>query len=165
MSSNTLIDAMNASFDAIRDGQRPIDIAFLFRVLGDSGLLGDFQSVEGFSRAIDAYEYQEGGRNQSVHVLPGPAKQGRLSLQWGLMDRSALYDWGRAVEVGASFRQDLTIMQLTRRGMPLRVYTVTGAWPVEWRGAPLDASQSQVPIEELKLAYDDIQMTVLPDAL
>lgn len=165
MSSNSLFDPLNATFDALRDGQRPIDISFLFRVLGASGLLGDFQSVQGFSRSVEAFEFAEGGRNQGVHVLPGPAKQGRLSLQWGLMDRSALYDWARAVEIGTSFRQDLTIMQLTRRGTPLRIYAVTGAWPVEWRGAALDASQSQVPIEELKLAYDDIEMTVIPDAL
>ena len=165
MSTKPLMDTFNSSFDAIRDGQRPIDIAFLFRVLGAKGLLGDFQSVDGFSREIEAFELQEGGRNNNVHVLPGPAKQGRLSLQWGLMDRSALYDWARSVEVGVSFRQDLTIMQLTRRGVPLRIYTVSGAWPVEWRGARLDATQSTVPIEELKLAYDDVTLMVMPDVL
>lgn len=165
MNLNSLVDPVNAAFDAIRDGQRPVDIAFLFRVVGASGLFGDFQAVEGLSRGVEAYEYPEGGKNDGQHVLPGPVKLGRVTLKWGMMDRSALYDWCAAVEVGASFRQDLIVMQLTRAGVPLRVYVLTGAWPVEWRGASLDATQSQVPVEEVQLACSGLEMLVVPDVL
>lgn len=165
MNIYALSDTSNLAFDAIREGQRPADIAFLFRVVGDGGLLGDFTGVDGMGRTVEPYEYAEGGKNDGQHVLPGPVKLGRITLRWGMMDRSALHDWCRAVEVGRGARQDLLVMQLTRAGAPLRIYAVSGAWPVSWRGAPLDATQSQVPIEEIELAYSDLEMVVVPDAL
>ena len=165
MSMNALADAANAVFDAIRDGQRPIDIAFLFRVVSGAGAFGDFQAVLGLGQSIDAYEYQEGGKNDGQHVLPGPVKLGRITLKWGMMDRSALYDWCASVQLGKSFRQDLLIMQLTRAGVPLRIYVITGDWPVEWTGAELDANQSTVPIEEIQLAYSSLELVVVPDVL
>jgi len=160
-----LADPASAAFDTIRDGQRPIDIAFLFRVVGDAGLFGDFHAVEGLGSSIEPYEYAEGGKNDGQHVLPGPVKLGRITLKWGMMDRSTLYDWCAAVQVGTSFRQDLLVMQLTRLGIPLRIYAITGAWPTSWKGADLDATQSAFPVEEVELAYTSLEMVVVPDVL
>lgn len=165
MALSALADPVNAAFDAIREGQRPIDIAFLFRVVSGAGAFGDFQGVEGLGRNIDAYEYAEGGKNDGQHVLAGPVKLGRVTLKWGMMERSALYDWCASVELGKSFRQDLLIMQLTRSGVPLRIYVLTGAWPVSWRGADLDANQSQIPVEQVELAFSSLELVVVPDAL
>ena len=165
MTLSSLADPLNAAFDAIRDGQRPIDVAFLFRVVSAAGAFGDFLAVEGLGLSVEPYEYQEGGKNDGQHVLPGPVKLGRITLKWGMMDRSGLYDWCASVQIGQSFRQDLLIMQLTRAGVPLRIYAITGAWPTEWRGADLDANQSQVPVEEIQLAFQALELVVVPDVL
>lgn len=165
MSLNLLMSMVNAGFGAVLEGQRPVDIAFLFRVMWLEGILGDFQAVEGMSRAVELYEYQEGGKNDGKHVLPGPVKHGKLVLKTGEMNLSLLYDWCKMVELGEDFRRDMLIMQMTRKGIPLRIFAVTDAWPVEWKGANLDAGQSAVPIEELHLVYNDLYMVLLPDVI
>lgn len=161
---SSLVNPDAAKFESIREGQRPIDIAFLFRVRAEGSVIGDFQAVEGFQRTVEIFEYQEGGRNTGQHVLPGPVKHGRLILKGGIMVQSYLYDWIRAVEVGGSCRREVLISQLTRQGKPIRMFTVERAWPCEWKAPALDASQSQVPIEELTLAYDELRMEVNADA-
>lgn len=165
MSMNLLMSIANAGFGAILDSPRPVDIAFLFRVIWLEGILGDFQGVDGMSRQIELYEYQEGGKNDGKHVLPGPVKHGKLVLKGGQMDMSMLYDWCKMVELGADFRRDVLIMQMTRKGIPLRIFAISDAWPVEWKGATLDAAQSSVPIEELHLVYNDLYMVLLPDVV
>lgn len=165
MSLNLLTSMVNAGFGAILEGQRPVDIAFLFRVIWLEGLFGDFQAIEGMSRQIELFEYQEGGKNDGKHVLPGPVKHGKLVLKGGQMDMSMLYDWCKAVELGEDFRRDVLIMQLKRNGVPLRIFAISDAWPVEWKGATLDAAQSNIPVEELHLVYNDLYMVLLPDVV
>lgn len=150
-------------FATLRDDQRIIDVAFLFRVRADEGVIGNFQSVEGIQRTMEPFEYLEGGRNTGAHILAGQVKHGRLVLKTGIMISSYLYDWIRAVEVGQKFRRDLIISQLTRDGRPLRVFTVERAWPTEWRAPALDATKSDVPVEELTLVYDDLTLEVNTD--
>lgn len=147
----------------VRNGPRPVDIAFLFRVRSDDGVIGDFQAVEGLSHTIEVKEYPEGGRNHGAQVLFGPAKQGRLTLKSGIMTSRYLYAWLRSVQLGRSFRRDLMVTQLTRAGDPLRVFTLEGAWPVEWKAPPLDATQSSIPVEELVLVFDALNMEVMDD--
>lgn len=140
-----------------------LDIAFHFEVrVAEDGGVGNFISVEGLGRTVEPYEYTEGGRNDNVHALVGQAKLGELTLKWGWMNLSWLYDWAMLVDVGRSFRKDLIISQLDRGGQPLRVYVVTGAWPISWTGANLDAGNSEIPIEELKLRYDRLRLAVTP---
>ena len=138
-----------------------IDVAYQFEVRdADGGEVGNFLSVEGIGRTIEVYEYVEGGRTDNVHALPGQAKLGELTLKWGWMNLSWLHAWAMSVEIGHSFRKDLIISQLTRDGKPLRVYTVTGAWPSSWTAANLDASSSQLPVEELKLRFKQLKLQV-----
>ncbi|MBK7761405.1 MAG: phage tail protein [Deltaproteobacteria bacterium] len=149
----------------IRNGSRPADIGFLFRVRGPSGVIGDFQSVEGLSRSIEVLEYAEGARNGGMRVFPGPIKHGRVTLKSGIMSSPLLYEWIHAVEVGKKFSRDLIISQLDRLGVPLRVFTLDGAFPVEWKAPALDATNSNVPVEELTLVFDGLKMEVKGDGV
>ncbi len=139
---------------------RELDVAFNFRVMSDEGSIGDFQAVDGLQKQVQVLEYQEGGKNDGPHVLTGPAKWGKVSLRWGLMNWEYLYEWAMEVEVGGDFRRDITVLQLDRQGNPIRTYVISGAWPIEWNGAGLDSSVSQIPIEEVKLVCDSITLEV-----
>lgn len=142
---------------------RPIDIAFLFRVRSDEALIGEFQSVDGLHRTFEPFEYKEGGRNSSPHMLYGPGTLGRLVLRSGVMTSSYLYDWIHSVEMGKKFRRDLIISQCNRRVQSLRVFTVERAWPVEWKAPKLDALQSEIPVDELTLVYQELRLEVNAD--
>ena len=136
-----------------------LDIAYQFEVrVAYDGEVGNFLSIEGLQRSVEVYEYIEGGRTDTVHALPGQARYGELTLKWGWMNLSWLHDWSAKVEIGQSFRKDLIISQLTRDGKPLRVYTISGAWPCSWTAANLDAGSSSLPIEEVKLRFKKLKL-------
>ena len=81
------------------------------------------------------------------------------------MYKRQLYEWIHAVEIGKKFRRDLIISQLDRLGSPLRVFTLDGAFPVEWKAPALDATNSNVPVEELTLVFDGLKMEVKGDGV
>ena len=143
--------------------ERNVDVAFLFSVMTDDGQVGDFMSVEGMSWAIEPYEHVEGGRSRAKRQLLGQGSHGRVTLRQGFMNLSWLYDWIAATRVGSNFRRDLVVLQLLRNGDPVRRYDLRQAWPVEWKAPKLDASTSQVPIEELHLVCASIEMRVVDD--
>lgn len=142
--------------------ERSADIAFNFSVLVDDGQIGDFMAVEGLTRTVDAFDYQEGGKNDGPRRLQGQAKWGDVVLKSGYLNLSYMYDWANAVEVGGDFRREVVIMQQNRAGQPTRVYALSGAWPMEWKAANLDSGNSNVPVEELRLAVDSISLVVIP---
>ena len=122
--------------------------------------VGYFTAVEGLSRRFQTLPYAEGGRAIPL-MLMVPAPFGELTLRWGQMSSSALWDWAAAVQVGNGFRRNVQIVHYIRDGAsPVRTFTVTGAWPIEWRGATLDAGSSQVAVEQLSLQYDQLTLTV-----
>ena len=145
--------------------EKPGDITFLFQVVFGSLEIGDFQTVENIQKSVEVYSYQEGGRNHSPLLLPGPAKYGELTLKWGFMDRTTLWEWIEAVQIGGDFKRDIMIVHLTRRLMPHRIYTLTGAWPIEWSGANLDVNDNKIPVESIKLVYDSLSLEAIPTKL
>lgn len=142
---------------------RPAPIAFLFQVLLDGKPVGDFAAVEGLSMRREPYSYQEGGKNDGAHVLLGQATLGEVTLKWGMMHQDTLLRWAQQVEAGARFRRDVTVLMLTRAGALHRTYTLEGAWPLEWKAATLDASDSRIPVEELRLTARRVTLEVRAD--
>ena len=138
------------------------DIAFLFHVMIGGLPLGDFQAVENLQRKFEPYEYKEGGRNFASHQLVGQHSYGELTLKWGLMERPFLYDWMDSVEVGENFRQSVIITQLTRTYLPRRMFFLERCWPTAWKGAALQVEDNKLPIEELTLSFDHLEVVVNP---
>ena len=84
---------------------RPGDIAFLFQVLLDGAVVGDFLAVENLTEKIETYSWQEGGKNDAPHTLLGPRGAAQILLRWGMMNRDALWTWMAAVDAGVAFRK------------------------------------------------------------
>lgn len=141
---------------------RDADVGFYFTVLLDNIPAGDFVGIDGMGRSIEPYEYKELGKNDAPHVLVGQGKNNQITLKWGLMNRQVLYDWVQAVKPSGSFRKDVIVMQLSRQKLPIRIYTISGAWPVEWKAAPLSSLDSNMCVEEVTLVYDSIEMLAIP---
>lgn len=135
-------------------------VAFLFHVLVGPDPIGDFQAVENVSYEVTPFRYPEGGRNHSARLFPfdGPGAAGEVTLRWGMLVRSALYDWMRAVRVGHGFRRTVTILQLNRQKIPLRLMRLRHAWPTSWQGANLSSVETGFAVEQLTLVYEDIQL-------
>ncbi len=161
-----LNDVMGATANALPGNGsvfgRDADITYNFSVLVEGMVIGDFMAVETLNRSIEVVPYKELGKNDAPHELIGTGNLGHVVLKWGLMNRGALWDWMKEVEVKGDFRRDVLIMHLTRSQIPVRTFVLKGAWPVRWSGANLDALSSTTAVEEIELSYKKLITAILP---
>lgn len=133
----------------------------MFHVIIGLDPLGNFSAVENIAYDNDPFEYAELGRNHAPHRLPWAptGKPGDITLRWGMVVRTKMYDWMNDVKVGKDFRRSIYIIQLSRRRVPIRVYHLTGCFPLAWRGSDLSTEKSaEAATEELRIAYDQIDL-------
>lgn len=137
---------------------RTIDVGYMFSVLVKGIPVGEFHSIEGLSRSVDTEPYYEGGRNDTPLNLIKQGKYGDLTLKWGLVQRGWMYNWMSDVKPGKRFRKDILILMQDRMLLPTRGYLIIGAYPVEWTAPTMDAQNSNVPTETLKLKFHSLSM-------
>ena len=90
-------------------------------------------------------------------MIPGPIDYGEVTLRYGLTASSELWEWFLAGLDGKVDRRDISVLMTATDGTTevLR-WDLLGAWPTEWRAAPLDAMAREVAIESLTLVYESI---------
>src|SRR4051794_16557603 len=130
--------------------------AHTFAVEVDGLFVGGFAEVTGLAQGTEVHEYREGGLNDRVHLLPGPAtRPGNLILRRGLTDMDALWAWQRDVVTGAVQRRSGAIV-LLRGPLDGWRWTFADAYPVAWSGPELRAGAASVAIESLEIAHSGL---------
>jgi phage tail-like protein len=118
-----------------------------------------FVEVAGLESGIEVDDRREGGRNDAVHRLPGPA--GRpvpLVLRRGVTTSDELWNWyleacsGRVVRL----RRTVSVLLLDANRRPTWRWVFTGAFPMRWQGPALTATNAAVAIEALELAHEGL---------
>lgn len=104
-------------------------------------------------------EHSEGGA-LIPDKSPGRVTVPDVELTRGATDDNDLYDWMQEV-VGADslldeplFKRTLDVVQLNRRGIPLKRWTLVNAWPIAFTGGDWDNEADENTIEKVTLAYD-----------
>jgi hypothetical protein len=78
-------------------------------------------------------------------------------LRRALSPDRELYDWRRRIVDGTDDRRQVTIHQLeSAGGRIVNSWRLVRAWPCRWSGPDFNAQASDVAIEELELAFDDL---------
>lgn len=132
-------------------------MAFNFVVEIEGLLVGGFSEVSGLESEIAVEDYQEGGLNNYVHKLPGPAKYPNLVLIHGLTDIDSLWNWYHEVSRGIIQRKNGTIMLLNRRRAPAMWWNFRQAYPVKWVGPKFNASSAtEVAVEQVELVHQGL---------
>lgn len=117
-----------------------------------------FTECSGIGVRVRALRYREGGRNASIHRLPGRVEYSDVTLRYGLTSSRALWDWFMKAAEGKVQRKNVSIVLLQRDGMTETIrWNLERAWPSEWTGAPLDAMGHEVAIESLTLVYESLE--------
>ena len=128
--------------------------AFNFLVEIDGLVVGGFSEVTGLQVEIEVHDYREGGLNDYIHRLAGPARYPtNLVLKRGVVDTDTLWSWQRDVTQGIIERRDGSIVLLDDTRQEVVRWNFTGAYPVRWNGPELRAGSSAVAIETLELAH------------
>ena len=113
-----------------------------------------FAECSGLEIETEVFEYQEGGRNDYVHRLPGRTKHTDITLKRGITkDARQLWNWYAKTLKGEVERRTISIFLLGQDGTTVMQWEAADAYPVKWSGPTVKADDHQVAIEQLKLAH------------
>lgn len=119
-----------------------------------------FQEVAGLELSVETEDLREGGASGFAYRLPKRLKTTDLELKRGLPLNSRLAQWVREALENFEFKPLLvTIDLLGEDHAPLMTWEAHQAWPVHWSLSALQAEESKVAVETLKLAYAKLRMT------
>jgi phage tail-like protein len=131
------------------------ELRFLVTVGGASGEIGRFSECTGLAVEYEVMEYREGGNNDFVHKLRGPAKYPPLVLKRGITKEDALTKWFKNCSTKAD-RMAVTVSLLGPKGVSskVRTWSFVGAYPVKWTGPNLNAGSNNLATETLEIVHE-----------
>ncbi len=147
---------------------------FLVSVPDLAGTMAAFSEVTGIEASVDVVEFRQGNAHSLAPVkIPGLVKHGNITLKMGYTIGNGFKKWIQecvSETRGAMPRKTVTIELLDIRDKsPDSTYeTIQGnitwilkeAWVAKYSGPDLNASTSEVAIETVELAYEEM---TIPD--
>lgn len=119
---------------------------------------GHFTECSGLSVKIEPIAYREAGNHQLVRHIPGPVDYTTVTLKYGVTKSRELWDWLLKSAEGNVERRNVTIVLLDSQGdNEVMRWNLVDAWPSEWQGAALNASEKSLAIETLTLVFDRLE--------
>lgn len=135
-------------------------LAFAFLVEVDGVASAGFHEVTGLQAELEVLDYREGGVNEFVHRLPGPARYpSNLTLRRGLTDATELWDWWWEASHGRIERRNISVLLLGCEREVARRWSFVGAYPVRWVGPELRAGSAAVALDAFELAHQGMGAT------
>ena len=142
---------------------------FIVNVDGVAGTAA-FSEVTGIEASVDVIEFRQGNANSLAPVkIPGLVKHGNVTLKVGYTMDSTFKEWIRECvsEVrGQIPRANVTIElidtnaeapdQIRETVQGDRIWVLTNAWVAKYNAPDLDAKTSDVAIESVELAYEEL---------
>ncbi len=129
-------------------------LTFNFLVEVGGLVVGGFSEVSGLQMEIETQDYREGGVNEYIHKLWGPARfPANLSLKRGLIDSDSLWSWCQDVAQRTIVRRNVSIVLLDSTGEEKARWNFKDAYPVRWTGPDLRAGTAAVALETLDLTH------------
>ena len=142
---------------------------FLVSVDGVAGTAA-FSEVTGVEASVDVIEFRQGNANSLAPVkLPGLVKHGNVTLRMGYTMDSTFKTWIQECvsEVRGQIPRNNVQIELIdiNAGAPqqvqetitgTRVWVLTNAWVTRYNAPDLDARNSDVAIESVEIAYEEL---------
>ncbi len=116
-----------------------------------------FTECTGLGASIQVIQYAE-GRSPVVRQIPGPVRYGSATLNYGLTNSPALWNWMFAGLHGNVTRHNVSIILLDTTGTrEVMRWNLQRAWISQWRAAQLDALGGDVAIESITLVFEQLE--------
>lgn len=120
--------------------------------------MAGFSECSGLEMTLDTEEYKEGGNNGKTLRFPSRVKWANLRLKRGVTQSTDLWLWHYGLVLGTVKRHDGLVMLQDEEHAPVRMWSFKRGLPVKWSGPALNATQSQVAIEELEIAHEGLRL-------
>jgi phage tail-like protein len=128
---------------------------------GSDGTDAGFAEVTGLDAQVDVIEYRNGNSKVNEPIkIPALSRVSDVTLKRGVIGTLTLWEWYSQVRNGEpDSARNVTIQLLDEhREGPVMVWRLRGARPVRHVSGPLDASGTDVAIEELVLSYERLEI-------
>jgi phage tail-like protein len=150
--------------------------------IGDSGSGAAFTEITGLDANVDVVEFRQGNSSSLAPVkIPGLVKHGNITMKYGVTTASDFRNWIAACidsQRGPIPRTDILIELIdTVSAAPKQMvdsvsasaeggmmWTLTGAWVTKYSGVDLNSMQSEVAIETIEIAYEELTTIPMPTA-
>jgi len=132
-----------------------------------------FSQVTGLDASVDVIEFRQGNANTLSPVkIPGLVKHGNVTLRFGYTSDNGFKKW--LMDCVSSQRQKLPrhnlsielvdiretsptqIQTQVGAGATSKVWVLTNAWVAKYTAPELDAKTSDVAIESVEIAYEEL---------
>ncbi|MFC5743231.1 phage tail protein [Dyella tabacisoli] len=131
--------------------------AYNFFVEVEGILVGGFTSVSGLESKMEVRTVREGGVNDKEYKLGGQVSYSDITLESGITALDPVWLWFQSTLQGKIKRKNGSIYLLNDLGIPYVWYDFYNAYPIEWQGPSLDASQTLVATQRFVLAHEGIK--------
>jgi phage tail-like protein len=123
-----------------------------------SAAAAGFSECSGLETTLELEPYQEGGNNGTVLQFPTRVTWGHIRLKRGMAFFDDLWEWYYGFVEGRGRRRDGIIVLQDDIHMPVKIWQFTRGLPTKWTGPTLNATQSQVAVEELEIAHEGLKL-------
>ncbi len=118
-----------------------------------------FAECDGLEMTIEPKTVREGGNNREQIHRVGPASYSQLSLKRGMTANLDLWSWFVAAATpGRLATAQGQVTMWDADGTPRLTFVLKDCFPVKLRGPSLNAREGLVAIEELQLAYAQLDV-------
>lgn len=128
---------------------------------GTDGPDAGFAEVSGLDASVDVIEYRNGNSkvNEPIKIV-ALSRVGDVTLKRGIIGTLSLWEWYAHVRTGDPDSTRTVAIHLLdeQHEGPVMTWVLHEARPVRHVSGPLDASGTDVAIEELVLAYDRLEL-------
>jgi phage tail-like protein len=120
--------------------------------------IAGFSECSGLEVSIQTEDYQEGGNNNTTLKFPKHIAYTNIRLKRGITNSDDLWQWINDFIDGNGQRKDGTITLCDEQQQAVKAWHFTRGLPVKWTGPTLNATQSQLAIQELEIAHEGLRM-------
>lgn len=131
-----------------------------FKVTLDELEVADFSHASGLIVQIEVLEHPEGGVNDHMHKLVGPARWTPIVLAHGSSASKDLFDWVKANRDGNIQRKSGSIIALDQQGNAVVRWDFRDAWPSRYDGPDFEYADSDIAIERIELSHRGFDMKI-----
>lgn len=138
--------------------------------MAETSSVAAFSEVTGVEASVDVIEFRQGNSNSLAPVkIQGLVKHGNVTLKMGYTRNQDFKTWVMACVSetrGATERRDISIEMIDiTNGAPSAlveattsspVWILKNAWVTKYTGPDLNASTSEVAMESVELAYEEL---------
>jgi phage tail-like protein len=122
---------------------------------------GSFSEVTGLEATMSPRAIREGGRNFGQIQRPGPTAFGSITLKRGMASVTDMWTWFDLVANRERFGRLLNGKIDIYSGTAIALtWNLVNVLPVKFKSPDLSATATQVAIEELQLAFEQLSLQV-----